>query len=65
MDWFKMAAQKGHPHSSYNVAIGHLTGYKTGLEPGEAEDLIKHAASHGVKEAIDAYHNYCKQGRCE
>ena len=32
MDWFRMAAQQGHPQSSYNLAIGHLSGMKTDLE---------------------------------
>jgi TPR repeat protein len=26
MEWFKKAADQGHPHSSYNLAIGHLKG---------------------------------------
>ena len=60
-----MAAQKGHPHSSYNVAIGHLTGLKTNLDFGQAEEYIKHAAAHGVKEALDTYENYCKHGHCQ
>lgn len=29
MHWFKKAADQGHPHSSYNLAIGHLKGLKT------------------------------------
>ncbi len=32
MEWFRMAAQQGHPKSSYNLAIGHLSGMKTHLE---------------------------------
>ena len=32
MAWFRMAAQQGHPQSSYNLAIGHLSGMKTDLE---------------------------------
>ena len=34
MEWFKKAADQGHPHASYNLAIGHLKGLRTGLEPG-------------------------------
>ena len=34
MDWFRLAAQQGHPKSSYNLAIGHLSGLKTNLEVG-------------------------------
>ena len=29
MEWFRLAAQQGHPKSSYNLAIGHLSGLKT------------------------------------
>ena len=32
MEWFRLAAQQGHPKSSYNLAIGHLSGMKTNLE---------------------------------
>ena len=32
MEWFRLAAQQGHPRSSYNLAIGHLSGLKTNLE---------------------------------
>ena len=28
MGWFRLAAQQGHPKSSYNLAIGHLSGLK-------------------------------------
>ena len=34
MEWFRLAAQQGHPKSSYNLAIGHLSGMKTNLEVG-------------------------------
>ncbi len=36
-----MAADQGHPHASYNLAVGHLTGIKTDVEPGEIHTLIK------------------------
>ena len=26
MNWFKLAADQGHPHASYNLAIGHMKG---------------------------------------
>ena len=41
MEWFREAANKGHPHASYNLAIGHLNGYKTDVQPGEIHDLIR------------------------
>jgi TPR repeat protein len=65
MEWFRLAAQQGHPRSSYNLAIGHLSGLKTNLEVGDAHELIKHASDHGVVEAIDVYDNVCKHGRCD
>ena len=36
MEWFKKAAEQGHPHSSYNLAVGHLNGLQTSVVPGEA-----------------------------
>ena len=41
MKWFRKAADQGHPHASYNLAIGHLTGLKTDVAQGEVHDLIK------------------------
>ncbi|KAK3085399.1 hypothetical protein FSP39_002740 [Pinctada imbricata] len=61
MEHFKKAADDGHPHASYNLAVGHLKGYKTGLRPGEAHKLIAHAASKGVKEA----HNVLNEAETE
>lgn len=31
MEWFQKAADQGHPHASYNLAIGHLKGIPTNL----------------------------------
>ena len=31
---FRKAADQGHAHASYNLAIGHLRGMNTGLKPG-------------------------------
>lgn len=31
MEWYKKAADQGHPHSSYNLAIGHLKGIRTAI----------------------------------
>lgn len=41
MKWFRKAADQGHPHASYNLAIGHLTGIRTDVYPGEVHDLIR------------------------
>ena len=37
MKWFKKAADQGHPHSSYNLAVGHLQGLHQDLQPGYGE----------------------------
>lgn len=29
MEWFKKAADQGNPNAAYNLAVGHLKGYKT------------------------------------
>jgi TPR repeat protein len=34
MQWFKKAADQGHPQAGYNLAVGHLKGLKSGLQPG-------------------------------
>ncbi|XP_068237534.1 uncharacterized protein [Palaemon carinicauda] len=65
MEWFKKAADQGHPHASYNLAVGHLQGYKIGLEPGDAHRLIQHAASNGVPEAVDVLERVCSRGHCD
>ena len=30
----RKAADQGHPHAAYNLAVGHLRGYETDLKPG-------------------------------
>ena len=30
----RKAADQGHPHASYNLAVGHLKGYKTDVKEG-------------------------------
>ena len=64
LSWFKIAAQSGHPHSSYNLAVAHLNGLNAGLENGEEEDLLRHAADNGVDEAINALSKICPNGEC-
>jgi hypothetical protein len=65
MQWYKEAAEQGHPHAAYNLAIGHLRGLKSGLNAGEARKLIEHAAEHGVPEAHHTLHNVCSSGGCD
>ncbi|KAK4301808.1 hypothetical protein Pmani_026075 [Petrolisthes manimaculis] len=65
MEWFYKAAEQGHPQASYNLAIGHLKGHKTNLQPGDAHQLIKIAAEEGVPEAIEVLEKVCSRGNCE
>ncbi|KAF8767699.1 hypothetical protein HNY73_020612 [Argiope bruennichi] len=62
--WFRKAADQGHPHSAYNLAVGHMQGYDTDVKKGEAHDLIKYALDQGVEEAHDVYHRVCTKGHC-
>ena len=32
--WLRQAADQGHPKAQYNLAISHLRGFNTGLQPG-------------------------------
>merc|ERR1712126_151803 len=64
MEWFSIAAQKGHPMSSYNLAIGHLNGIDTKIDDGEHEDLLRHAARHGVEGAQAVLDHICRSGEC-
>ncbi len=34
------------------------------VQPGEAHQLIRHAAENGVEPALDVLENYCKHGKC-
>lgn len=63
--WFRKAADQGHPHSAYNLAVGHMQGYDTDVKKGEAHKLIKYAAENGVAEAHDILHRVCSKGHCE
>ncbi|CAF0797492.1 unnamed protein product [Brachionus calyciflorus] len=65
MDLFKAAADQGHPHAAYNLAIGHLKGLKTSINDTEARKLIEHAAKNDVHEAKLTYNNICANGGCE
>lgn len=33
-EYFRRSADQGHPESAYNLAAGHLSGYKTDVEKG-------------------------------
>ena len=64
MRWFRLASQRGHPDSSYNLAVGHLNGVNTDLEAGEEEELLRHAVRHGVQGADLVLDKLCSAGQC-
>uniref|UniRef100_K7FQ98 Uncharacterized protein n=1 Tax=Pelodiscus sinensis TaxID=13735 RepID=K7FQ98_PELSI len=51
MHWFREAAEQGHPHSSFNLAVGKLKNMTMSLEKGEVENLLSVAAGQGLQEA--------------
>ncbi|GIY44771.1 hypothetical protein CEXT_343721 [Caerostris extrusa] len=55
-NWFRKAADQGHAHSAYNLAVGHMQGYDTDVKKRVTHDLIKYAVDKGVEEAHDIYH---------
>lgn len=63
--WYRQAADQGHPKAQYNLAISHLRGFNTGLQPGEAKKFIEQAAKAGVPEAQKTLETICAQGGCE
>lgn len=38
-EYFRRSADRGHPESAYNLAVGHLSGYKTDVQKGEFPDV--------------------------
>ena len=61
---FRIASKNGHPHSSYNLAIGYLNGIDTDLEEGEEEELLRHAVKHGVEGSEAVLDHICRTGAC-
>ncbi|XP_072340234.1 uncharacterized protein [Scyliorhinus torazame] len=62
MKWFRKAADQGHPHSSYNLAVGKLKELTSDVEDWEMEGLLSRAAEHGIKEAQEVLiHLYKKR----
>uniref|UniRef100_A0A8C4UVM4 Sel1 repeat family protein n=1 Tax=Falco tinnunculus TaxID=100819 RepID=A0A8C4UVM4_FALTI len=57
MHWFRQAAGQGHPHSSFNLAVGALRNMTMALEAGEVENLLSVAAAHGLREAQQLLEN--------
>nr|XP_033801040.1 sel1-repeat-containing protein YbeT-like isoform X1 [Geotrypetes seraphini] len=51
MQWFRRASQQGHPHASYNVAVGKLRNKSLMQEDGVVEKLLGQAADQGLQEA--------------
>nr|XP_021138765.1 uncharacterized protein LOC110356358 [Columba livia] len=60
MHWFRQAAGQGHPHSSFNLALGALRNMRVALEEGEVEKLLGVAAAHGLREAQQLLENILK-----
>jgi len=65
VEWFQKAAEQGHPHAAYNLAIAHLKGIHNNITHDEAKNLIRHAAKNGVEEAKSTLINLCATGGCE
>lgn len=57
---FRQAAGQGHPHSSFNLALGALRNMTAALEEGEVEKLLGVAAAHGLQEAQELLENILK-----
>lgn len=38
--WFRKSADRGHPHSAYNLAAGHLSGYRTDVKQGMSKKRL-------------------------
>uniref|UniRef100_A0A8C3QRU6 Uncharacterized protein n=1 Tax=Cyanoderma ruficeps TaxID=181631 RepID=A0A8C3QRU6_9PASS len=56
----RQAARQGHPHSSFNLAVGTLRNMTVALEEGEVEKLLSVAAAHGLLEAQQLLENIFK-----
>uniref|UniRef100_A0A8C5IG87 Uncharacterized protein n=1 Tax=Junco hyemalis TaxID=40217 RepID=A0A8C5IG87_JUNHY len=54
MRWFRQAAGQGHPHSSFNLAVGTLRNMTM------VEKLLSVAAAHGLLEAQQLLENIFK-----
>ena len=52
MKYFRLAADQGHPHAAYNLAIGHLQGIETDVMPGEAHHLIRSDCPIIIQESV-------------
>ncbi|KGL76676.1 hypothetical protein N309_03434, partial [Tinamus guttatus] len=61
MRWFRQAAGQGHPHSSFNLAVGALKNMTAALEEGEVEKLLGVAADQGLREAQELLENILKK----
>ncbi|XP_039920959.1 secretory immunoglobulin A-binding protein EsiB-like [Hirundo rustica] len=60
MHWFRQAAGQGHPHSSFNLAVGTLRNMTVAFEEREVEKLLSVAAAHGLLEAQQLLENVFK-----
>ena len=46
----RKAADQGHPHASYNLAVGHLKGYKTDVKEGYVVLFVSFDVQHPNKQ---------------
>ena len=58
-----MAADRGHAHAKFNLAVGHLKGHHDMLEPGEPRAILEDAAMEGVEEARKVLEKYCNRNK--
>ncbi|PAA67981.1 hypothetical protein BOX15_Mlig026715g2 [Macrostomum lignano] len=65
MRWFHKAAEQGHPHASYNLAVGHLKGIQTELKRGDVRRFLHSAANQGIAQAHDIINEACARGACD
>ena len=67
MKWFRKAAEQGHAHAAYNLAIGHLKGIDgTDMQKGETRKMLLHAAKNGIKQAHHVLNERCeKESACD
>jgi TPR repeat protein len=50
-DWYKTAADLGHPEAQYNLGIAHIEGIGVSYDPQRAATYFKAASEGGVMEA--------------
>nr|XP_032801120.1 secretory immunoglobulin A-binding protein EsiB-like [Petromyzon marinus] len=62
--WFRRAAEQGHPHASYRVAMERINTHVEHVIDTDAHKLLSHAASQGLPHAQRTLQELCQKGRC-